>query len=83
MASARWVRLPASATTVVRTTPGTLVRIVLLTNGGTVLVRDGSRVMGVLALDAPEGTYSFGAYCQTNITCETGSTVDALVVFDD
>ena len=83
MASARWVRLPASATTTVRSTSGTLVRVVLLTNGGTVTLRDGSRVLGQIALDAPEGTYTFGAYCQTSIIAETGSTVDALVVFDD
>lgn len=83
VASARWKRLPPSDTTTVRSTPGTLVRIVLLTNGGTVTVRNGSEVLGVIATDAPEGTYTFGAYCNNSIICETGATVDALVVFDD
>lgn len=83
MASARFVRLPASATTTVRSTPGTLVRVVLMTNGGTVLIRNGSEVLGVIALDAPEGTYTFGCYCNKSIIVETGSVVDALVVFDD
>lgn len=83
LTSARYVHVPASTTQTVRNTAGRLLRVILNTNGGTVTLRDGSDVIGIIALDAPEGTFNYGVYCNTSIVCETGSTSDVTVVFED
>jgi hypothetical protein len=79
--SARFVHVPASTTTTVRSTNGRLLRVILNTNGGVVTLRNGSEVIASLAADAPEGTYDYGIYCNTSIICETGATCDVTVVF--
>jgi hypothetical protein len=83
LTSARFAHPPASATTVVRSTPGRLIRVTLNTNGGVVTIRNGSTVIGSIAADAPEGTFHYGVYCDTNITCDVGATSDVTVVFDE
>lgn len=80
--TARFAHPAASSTTVVRASAGRLLRVVLNTNGGTVTLRNGSDVIGIIALDAPEGTYNYGIYCNNNITVDTGATVDCTIVFD-
>lgn len=81
LTSARYVHVPASTTKTVRSSAGRLLRVVLNTNGGTVTLRDGSDVIGIIAADAPETTFNYGVYCNTSIVCETGSTCDVTVVF--
>ncbi len=83
LTGAKWVHPVASTTTTVRNTAGRLLRVILNTNGGTVTLRNGSEVIGIIALDAPEGTYEYGVYCNNNIIVETGSTVDCTIVFGD
>lgn len=81
--SARYIHPPVSSTTTARTTPGRLLRVILNTNGGTVTLRDGSDVIGIIAADAPEGTFDYGVYCNSSIIVETGATVDCTVVYSD
>ncbi len=81
--SARFAHVPASTTATVRGSAGRLLRVVLNTNGGTVTLRNGSEVIGIIASDAPEGTFHYGIYCNTSIICETGATSDVTVVFDE
>lgn len=85
LTSARFVHVPASSTDyVVRSTAGRLLRVVLNTNGGTVTLRNGdSDVVGIIASDAPEGTFNYGVYCPNGIQVDTGATVDCTVVFSD
>lgn len=83
--SARFVHVPASSTgLVIRATAGRLLRVVLNTNGGTVTLKNGaSDVIGIIALDAPEGTFNYGVFCPNGIIVDTGATVDCTVVFAD
>lgn len=81
LTSARWVHVPASTTVTVRPSAGRLLKVVLNTNGGVVLLRNGSEVIGSIAADAPEGTYEYGIYCNTSIIVETGASCDVTVVF--
>lgn len=83
LTGARYVHVPASSTVTARSTAGRLIRVVLNTNGGTVTLRDGSDVIGIIASDAVEGTFDYGVYCNNSIVCETGSTCDVTVVFDE
>jgi ApbE superfamily uncharacterized protein (UPF0280 family) len=85
LTSARFVHVPASQTDlVVRATAGRLLRVILNTNGGTVTLRNGdSDVIGIIALDAPEGTFNYGVYCSNGIQVDTGTVVDCTVVFSD
>lgn len=82
LANAKYKHVPASTTATVKSTPGTLMRIVLNTNGGVVLVRNGSEVIASIAADAPETTFDYGVYCNSKIIVETGVTCDVTVVFD-
>ena len=85
LTSARFVHVPASSVDlVIRATAGRLLRVILNTNGGTVTLRNGdSEVIGIIASDAPEGTFHYGVYCGNGIQVDTGATVDATVVFAD
>lgn len=83
LTSARYAHVPASTTKTVRASAGRLLRVVLNTNGGTVTLRDGTDVIGIIASDAPENTFNYGIYCNTSIVCETGATSDVTVVFDE
>lgn len=83
LTSARYAHVVASSTVTVRSSPGRLLKVVLNTNGGVVLLRDGPDVIASIAADAPEGTFKYGIYCNNSIVCETGATCDVTVVFDE
>ena len=85
LTSGRFVHVPASQTNyVVRATSGRLLRVILNTNGGTVTLKNGySEVIGIIASDAPEGTFNYGVYCGNGIYVDTGATADCTVVFSD
>jgi hypothetical protein len=82
LTGARFVHVPASTTSTVRSSAGRLLRVVLNTNGGVVTLRNGSEVIASIAADAPETTFDYGIYCNDSIICETGATADVTVVFD-
>lgn len=66
----------------VRSTAGRLLRVILNTNGATLTLKDGdSEVIGIIATDAPEGTYNFGVYCDTSIVVQASGALDATIVF--
>lgn len=81
LTSARFAHVIASTTKVVKSTPGSLLRVILNTNGGVVLVRNGSEVIASIAADAPETTFDYGVFCNNSIVVETGATCDVTVVF--
>jgi hypothetical protein len=83
LTSARYVHVPASSTVTARSTAGRLLKVVLNTNGGVVILRDGSNVIASIAADAPEQTFDYGIFCNNSIVCETGATSDVTVVFSD
>jgi hypothetical protein len=64
-----------------------LLRVILNTNGGTVTLRNGtggaSDVIGIIALDAPEGSFNYGVFCPNGIYVDTGTVVDCTIVFSD
>lgn len=79
--SGKFLHVPASTTATVKSIAGRLLRVILNTNGGVVLIRNGSEVIGSIAADAAEGTFDYGVYCNDSIIVETGSTCDVTVVF--
>ena len=85
LTSGRFVHVPASQSNfVVRATEGRLLRVILNTNGGTVTLKNGqSAVVGIIASDAPEGTFHYGVHCSNGIYVDTGATADVTVVFSD
>lgn len=82
--SARYVHIDAAGTyPIVPATKGAcLLRVILNTNGGVITLRSGSRVIGVIALDAPEQSFPYGVWCENGLTAEAAGTVDATIVFD-
>ena len=85
LTSARWVHIDGSVTTkqIVRATPGSLLRVILNTNGATITLRNGTEVIGIIATDSPEGQFPFGIYCGTDISYQCSGAVDATLVFSD
>lgn len=85
LSSARYLHVVASQTNLaVRTTEGRLLRVILNTNGGTVTLKNGAaEVIGIIASDAPEGTFNYGIWCRNGIYVDTGATTDCTVVFSD
>lgn len=85
LTSARFKRIDGSSTAPITVIPssqgGRLLKVVLNTNGNTVTLRTGSRVIGVIASDAPEQTFDYGVYCENGLIVEAGGTVDATIVF--
>lgn len=80
--SARFVHVTAGSGTALNRA-GRLLRVVLNTNGATVTLKNGaSEVIGVIATDAPEGTFDFGVYCNDSIRYECSGAVDATIIFD-
>lgn len=86
LTSARYVHLDGSVATpqtvIPSTSGGRLLRVILNTNGAALLLRSGSRVIGIIAADAPEGVFPYGVYCENGLIYEAGGAVDATVVFD-
>lgn len=54
----------------------------LNTNGATVTLKDGTRVIAVIASDAPEGPFDYGIYIENKLTVQCSGAVDATVLFD-
>lgn len=86
MGSAKYVHLDGSKTTpiqiVAATTSCDLLRVILNTNGSTLTLRSGSRVVAVIANDAPEGPFPFGVECDKGLIAECSGALDATIVFD-
>lgn len=72
----------ASATIVPNTKGCSLLRVILNTNGAVITLRSGSRVVGIIATDAPEGPFPYGVWCENGLIAECSGAVDATVVFD-
>lgn len=84
LTSARFVHVDGSKTTpiTVHGSPARLLRVVLNANGSTVTLKDGTRVIGIIASDAAEQTFNYGVYCDDSLIVECGGNVDATIVFD-
>lgn len=84
LTNARYFYVDGSVTTPQTVSSGacTLVRVILNTNGATVTLKNGSRFVGVIALDAPETPFEYGLYCENGLTVQAGGAVDATVVFE-
>lgn len=82
--SARFVHIDGSVTTLqtARASAGRLLRVILNTNGATLTLRNGTEVIGIIALDAPETTFNYGVYCNDSIKYQAGGAIDATLVFD-
>lgn len=83
LTSARMSHVSASTTETIRNGACRLIRVVLNTNGGVVIIRDGTEVIATIALDAPEGPFEYGGYIATSLICEVGATADVTVVWDE
>lgn len=85
LTSAEFVHVGASETDkVIRSGPASLLRVILNTNGGTVTIRNGdSDVIGIIATDAPEGSFDYGVFCPNGIQVDTGASVDCTIVVGD
>lgn len=83
--SARFVHIDGSVTTLqtARSSAGRLLRVILNTNGATLTLRNGTEVIGIIALDAPEGTFNYGVYCNDSIKYQASGALDATLVFDE
>lgn len=85
LTGAKWVHIDGSDITLktVSIVPKRLLRVVLNTNGATLTLRNGTEVIGIIALDAPETTYYYGIYCNDSIKYQAGGALDATLVFGD
>lgn len=61
---------------------GRLLRVVNSTKGLSLNIRTGSRVVGTIGTASPEGTYTYGVYCENGIQVDVGGTGSATLVFD-
>lgn len=84
LASAKYLHVDGSVTTAitVNSVACNLSRVVLNTNGATVTLKSGTQVIGIIASDAPEGTFNYGVYCDLGLTVTCGGGVDATIVFN-
>lgn len=84
LVGARYKHIDGSVTTpvTVRAGAGRLLRVILNTTGATLILKDGTDVIGVISTTATTGTYQYGVYCNTSITITASGTCDATVVFD-
>lgn len=84
LTSARFVNIDGSTTNPVPvfTGGGRLIRITLNTNGATLNVKSGSRQIANITLDAPEGTFDYGVYCENGLTYQASGAGDWTLVFD-
>lgn len=86
LTSARWVHIDGSVTStkVVRPKAGRLLKITVNAKGVGFTIANGSETIATFATTTVEGDYSFGVYCDANITITgitgTGSTT---IVFDE
>lgn len=86
LTGARFVWVDGSDTTPKTVVPSTsgcrLLRVILNTNGSTLRLRSGSRVVANIASDAPEQTFPYGVYLDSGLIYEAGGSLDATIVFD-
>lgn len=61
---------------------GRLLRVILNTNGAVITLKNGSRFVGEIATDAPEGPFPYGVYCENGLTVQASGACSATVVFD-
>lgn len=61
---------------------GRLLKVIVNTNGATLNLKSGSRQIGNIALDAPEGELNYGIYCENGLTVQAGGVGSFTVVFD-
>jgi hypothetical protein len=80
-ASSKFVHVD-NGTVTVSSTGCSLVGVILNTNGAAITLRTGSRVIGIIAADAPEGSFPYGVYCENGLIVECGGAVSATVKFD-
>lgn len=77
--------LDGTVTTPITIVPSTkgcrLLRVILNTNGATLRLRSGSRVIANIATDATEQTFNYGVYCDSGLIAECGGPLDATIVF--
>lgn len=85
LTGAKWVHIDGSVTTLqtVSSLPKRLLRVILNTNGATLTLRNGTEVIGIIALDAPETTFDYGIFCNDSIKYQAGGALDATLVFGD
>ncbi len=85
LTGARFIHVDGSSTTPITVIPansgGRLLRVILNTNGATLTLRTGSRVVGLIASDAPEQTFNYGVYCENGLIVEASGPLSATVVF--
>ena len=80
--SAKFVYIDGSVTApvVVSTTGVSLLRVILNTNGATLNLKSGSRQIGTIASDAPEGPFPYGIYCENGLTYQASGALDVTLV---
>lgn len=85
LVGANYLYVDGGVTTPVTVIPsgvgGRLLRVILNTNGATLILKNGARFVGVIATDAPEGTFNYGVYCENGLTVQASGPVDATVIF--
>lgn len=80
---AKYTYVPASTSKTITSSGASLMRVILLTNGGVVTIKTTKgEVIGNIALDAPEQTFNFGIYLKDGIRVETGATCEVLVAWE-
>lgn len=77
-----WIDGGVTAPVVVATGAVRLLRVILNTNGATLNLKSGSRQIGTIATDAPEGPFPYGIYCENGLTYQASGAMDATLVFD-
>jgi len=84
LTSARFIHVDGSDTTPITVHTGEcrLLKLVLNTNGATIKLRTGTRVIANVAADAPETTLIYGLYCENGLIVECGGSVDATVIYE-
>jgi hypothetical protein len=85
LTSATAVHVDGGVTTPVSLVPaGTgcrLLRVILNTNGAVLRIRTGSRVIAVIATDAPEQTFDYGTYLEDGLIYEASGAMSATIVY--
>lgn len=84
LTSARFTHIDGSValvTVVASTTGCRLLRVINNTKGLSLVLRTGSREIGVLGTGSAEGPYPYGVYCESGIQVDVGGTGSATIVW--
>jgi len=77
------VRITTATTTVIKTTPGMLYRIIIgTTAAGAITINDGAATLAVLKASIPEGSYAIGVHFRTSLSIVTAGNSDITVVYE-